>query len=201
MRPFLVIRLLRDRDRAVRNLSVFRIGVGVAYDLAVGQADGTGGVLGRQLRVVGHHDDQPILGDLLEQVHDLDRSLAVQSAGGLVGQEDLRVVDQGPGNGHPLHLAAGELVGLFVGLIAQPYLLQGCLGPAAPLLPGYAGQGQGQLHVGQHGLVGDQVVALEYEADGVVPVGVPIPILKVFGGFAPDEQISGGVVVQTADDV
>ena len=41
---------------------------------------------------------------------------------GLVRQHDIRVIHQRPGNGHPLHLAAGHLIGLFVQLISQPHL-------------------------------------------------------------------------------
>ena len=42
------------------------VGVGVGDDFAVQQAHGAGGVLLRQLGVVCHHDDQPILGDFFQ---------------------------------------------------------------------------------------------------------------------------------------
>ena len=32
------------------------------------------------------------------------------------------------------------------------------------------------------------MVALKYEADGMVPVAVPVPIRKIFGGFAIDDR-------------
>ena len=50
-------------------------------------------------------------------------------------------------------------------------------------------------------LVGDQVVALEHKADGVVAVGVPVPVLVLLGGDAVDDQVAGIVAVQAADDV
>ena len=75
-----------------------------------------------------------------------------------------------------LHLAAGHLGGVLVQLVAQTHFLQCFGGPAAALGTRYAGDGQCQLHVGQHGLVGDEVVALEHEADGVVAVGVPVAV-------------------------
>ncbi len=37
--------------------------------------------------------------------------LGVQVPGGLVGQDEGRVVDQGPGDGHALYLAPGQLIG------------------------------------------------------------------------------------------
>ena len=177
------------------------IGVGVAGDPPVLQADDPGGVLLGQLRVVGDHDDQPVLCHLLEQLHDLHGGLAVQRAGGLVGQQDVRVVDEGPGDGHPLHLAAGHLVGLFVHLVAQPDLFQRFLRPAAALRPGHPCQRQRQLHVGQHRLVGNEVVALEHEAHRVVAVGIPVAVLVLLGGAAVDDEVAAGVAIQPTDDV
>lgn len=49
---------------------------------------------------------------LIEFLQDLADFLApgrVKVAGGFIGQENLRPVDQRAGNGHPLHLAAREL--------------------------------------------------------------------------------------------
>ena len=71
----------------------------------------------------------------------------------------------------------------------------------AALGPGNTGDGKGQLHVGQHGLVGDEVVALEHKADGVVAVGVPVAVGVLFGGDAVDDQIAAVIPVQTADNV
>ena len=176
-------------------------GVGVGADDAVLQLDDAGGVLVGQLRVVGDHDDEAVFGHFLQQLHDLDAGLAVQCAGGLVGQQDVRVVDEGAGDGHPLHLAAGHLGGVLVQLVAQTHFLQCLGGPAAALGTRYAGDGQCQLHVGQHGLVGDEVVALEHKADGVVAVGVPVAVGVLFGGDAVDDEVAAVVPVQTADDV
>ena len=82
---------------------------------------------------------------------------------------------------------------MLVQLVAQTHFLQCFGGPAAAFGTRYAGDGQCQLHVGQHGLVGDEVVALEHKADGVVAVGVPVAVGVLFGGDAVDDQ--------TADDV
>ena len=177
------------------------VGVGVPGDPAVLQGDDAGGVLLGQLGIMGDHDDQPVPGHLLQKLHHLHAGLAVQRAGGLVGQEDVRVVDEGPGDGNALHLAAGHLGGHLVELVAQPHLFQGVHGPAAALLLGHARQGQGKLHVGEHRLMGDQVIALEHEADGVVAVGVPVAVLVVLGGAAVDDEVAAGVAVQAADDV
>ena len=57
--------------------------------------------------------------DAVEQAHDADRGGRVEVAGGLVGQEDQRPVHEGPGDRHPLLLAAGELVREVVDLLGQ----------------------------------------------------------------------------------
>mgnify|MGYP002438288703 CR=1 FL=1 len=75
------------------------------------------------------------------------------------------------------------------------------VGAAAALGPGNTGDGKGQLHVGQHGLVGDEVVALEHKADGVVAVGVPVAVGVLPGGDAVDDKVAAVVAVQAADDV
>ena len=180
---------------------VRRKGVGIRTDDAVLQPDDAGGVLLGQLGVVGDHDHQPVPGHFLQQFHHLDAGLAVQRTGGLVRQQDVGVVHQGAGDGHALHLAAGHLAGVLVQLAAQAHILQRFGRPAAALGLGDAGDGQGQLHIGQHRLVRDEVVALEHKADGVVAVGVPVAVGVLPGGDAVDDKVAAVVAVQAADDV
>jgi len=54
-----------------------------------------------------------------EQVDDGTARFIVEVAGRFVGKEDFRPVDEGTGQGHPLLLAAGELVGVVVEALAQ----------------------------------------------------------------------------------
>ena len=70
------------------------------------------------------HDDEAVIGDLFEKIHDLDGSLGVQGAGGLIGEKDLGVVDKSARDRDTLHLSAGHLVGLFVGLIPKADLFE-----------------------------------------------------------------------------
>ena len=147
------------------------------------------------------HDDQAVVRDLGEQVHDLDAGFGVEGAGGLVGQQDLGIVDQGARDGDALHLAAGQLAGLLVHVIAQAHLLQRGHRAVVAFGARHARQRQRQLHVGQHRLVGDEVVALEHEADAVVAVGVPVLVFILFGGDAIDDEVPRVVVVEAAHDV
>jgi len=105
----------------------------IRTDPAVPQLNDPGGVFLRQLRVVGHHDHKPVLRHFPQQLHNLDAGVAVQSAGRFIGQENIRVVDQRPRDGHALHLSAGHLARLFMELISQPDLCQGVLSAFSPL--------------------------------------------------------------------
>ena len=106
-----------------------------------------------------------------------------------------------PGDRHPLHLSAGKLVGLLVHLFAQPYFGKRLHGSLPPLTPANAGDGQRQFHVGKKRLVGNQVIALKHKTDGVIPVGIPVPVLIFLRGDSIDDQISAVIPVQTADNI
>ena len=61
--------------------------------------------------VRGHDHGGPGPVDAVEHLHDADRGGRVDVAGGLVGQQDHRPVDERAGHRDPLLLAAGQLVG------------------------------------------------------------------------------------------
>ena len=86
----------------------------VGEDLAVADVDDAMSVFG-DVGLVGDEHDGVALGvERVEEGHDLDAGFGVEVAGGLVGEDDGRAVDQGAGDGDALALAAGELVGLVV---------------------------------------------------------------------------------------
>ena len=67
-----------------------------------------------------------------EELHNLFAALGVQIAGGLIGQDQLRLDDQRPGDCRPLHLAARKLRRPVFDPVAQAHLFNG-----PPDLPGY----------------------------------------------------------------
>ena len=115
--------------------------------------------------------------EAVENFQHLPAGLGVQGAGGLVGHDDGGPGGDGPGDGHPLLLAAGHLRGDVSGPVGHIHPLQGLQGPVVPLAHAHPLVDQGELHVlpGVEG--GDEVVALEDEADllvadvGQLPVG------------------------------
>ena len=148
-----------------------------------------------------HHDDEAVAGHVAQQVHDLHARLGVEGAGGLVGQQDFGVVDEGARDGDALHLATRHLRGLLVDVVGQADASQGIEGALTSFGAGDARQGQGQLDIGQDALVRDQVVGLEDEPDAVVSVRVPVARLVILRGDAVDHEVAALEAVQASDDV
>src|SRR5215471_717333 len=152
---------------------------------AVGHVEGASSV-GGVVCTVRHLDDGGAFGiETTEQRHDFRRLLGVQVAGGLVGQEQAGLVDDGPGHPHQLLLSARELGGVKVLLSDDPEPVEGVRHPGLDLLPGKAAVPERNLEVLGHRQVVEQVVALEHEAHVApgealaVPAGHPVHPLTV----------------------
>ena len=109
------------------------------------------------------HEGRAVLVELVEQVEDDLFVGFVQVAGGLVGQQQLGVVDEGAGHAHALLLAAGELARQVCGAVGQADAVEG--------LEGFLLVGHRVVVLGDHDVlegrqVADEVELLEDEADG-----------------------------------
>ena len=90
----------------------------------------------------------------------------VEIAGGLVGEQDSRRVDQRAGDGDALHLAAGELEGHARGEGLHFDSRRRASGEAAGCR---AGKQQRQLDILDHGERVDELERLKDEADFLAP--------------------------------
>ena len=133
--------------------------------------------------VVGDHNDGPsvVAVESVEDVHDLGAHLGVKVARRLVGQDDFRVADDGPRDGHALTLSAGELRGEVLHAVAQAHPGEHFLGGAAAFLRGDVAVEERQLHVVKHAERGDEVEALEDEAERAVAEGSELLVLHAAG--------------------
>ena len=147
------------------------------------------------------HDDEALPRDLFDEVHDLHAGVGIERARGFVGEQDVGVVDERTRDGDALHLPARELVGLFIELFPEPHPLQRLGGALFALLARDARDGERELHVAEHRLMRDEVVALEDKADAVIAVDVPIAVFEVPRGLALDDEVARGVLIEPADDV
>ena len=94
---------------------------------------------GGDFGVVGDDDDAVVfvVGQILENLHNVTAVFRVQIVGGLVGQDQLTAGGQGSGDGHPLLLTAGEHIRKTPELILfQPHLEQPGLCQGIRFLPG-----------------------------------------------------------------
>src|SRR5664280_1629376 len=104
-------------------------------DMAILQVDDPLGVLCHH-RVVRHDDNGgALVMQFQQQLHDLFPGMAVQVAGGFVGDDHDRIGDQGARNRHALLLAARKLLGLVVHAVSQPDLLEHIFGQLLPFFP------------------------------------------------------------------
>ena len=102
--------------------------------------------------------------DALELVLHILPQPQIQGAQRLVQQQDLGLVDQGPGDGHPLLLAAGELGDLSVLKAPEADDVQHLLDPPVDLHGVKLGDAQAEGNVVVDVQMGEEGVALE---DGV----------------------------------
>ena len=182
-------------------LGTLLVGMGIADDLAVGKFHDPVRILPGKLRVVGHHDDQLILCHIPDQIHDLYTGCSIQCSGGLITQQDLRVVGKRSGDGYTLHLSAGKLVGLFVEMILQTHLFQHLQSTLVFFCLGYAAERHTQFHVCHDGQMRNQIIALKDKSDGIVPICVPIPVGKIRGFLPLYDELSGIIAIQSPDDI
>ena len=81
-----------------------------------------------------HEDGHALVAEAAEYLHNLVARLGILRAGRLVRQQQLGISHDGPGDGHPLALSAGKLVGKEVNPLPQSHGFQRFLRPCPPLL-------------------------------------------------------------------
>ena len=93
----------------------------LTFDSSGGQVNDPVGLGGNGLIVRNHHYSQVLLPvQVAEDSDDFLAGLLVEVAGGLVGQQQPGLGDQGPGDGRPLHLAPGKLARPMLQTMPQP---------------------------------------------------------------------------------
>src|ERR1700744_4294805 len=161
------VRLAVDTARLVADhLAVFE------FDDALAHGVDDGGI------VRGHDDGGAGPVDPVQDLHDADRRGRVDVSGRLVGQQDHRPVDEGPGHGDPLLLATGQLVGHPVVLALQADQVDDLGHDLADEPPRLADDLQREGHVLVDVLVRQEPEVLEHTADAApehrhAPVGQP----------------------------
>ena len=127
--------------------------------------------------------------------------LRIQRTAGLVGKDNIGLIDKGTGNGHTLLLASGKLVGLMVGTVGKFHELEQLQGT----LTGLALTGTG-YHGGYHDILecrelGQQLMELEDEADVLVTELAKLGAAEAEDILPPDENLSAIGLIQRAHNL
>ncbi len=110
----------------------------------------------------------PCIMDLAEKCQDLPASPAVESAGGFVREDQVRVANKRAGDGNPLLLAARHIRRDGIAPVRQADLFQRRNCALAPFGPPDATIEQGQFNIPEGGAPGQQVVGLKDISDMAV---------------------------------
>ena len=114
---------------------------------------------------VGHHNNRSTLFiQFCQQIHHLSSVLGVQVTGRLIGEDYLRIADNGAGNGYTLLLTAGKLLREVFGTVADVHPLQNILYHAFALTCLHAEVRKGKFHILVDVQFVYQVEALEHES-------------------------------------
>ena len=167
-------------------------------DFHYDDAPGAGG----DFIAVGDEDDGFAVGvELVEEVEDFEAGLGIEVAGGFVGEDEERVVDEGAGDGDALLLAAGELLGAVVEAMAEAdELREGdavfvAVGEIAALVK------ERDVDVLDDRELVDEVVGLEDEAERAAAEGGELVVVHGGDVLAAEKIFAGGGAVEAAEDV
>ena len=139
--------------------------------------------------------------ELVEQRHDLLRRGRVEVAGGLVGEQDRRTVDQRARDGDALALPARELVGMVAHAVLEADALERLGGAPAALGARHPRVDHRQLDVLERGGARQQMEGLEHEPDLAVADAGELVLRGVLDRLLVEAIGAGAGRVEAADQV
>lgn len=130
--------------------------------------------------------------DLIEHI---DRVGVIQVADRLVAEQDPGMSCYRAGDGNPLALTPRERTGKSVGPVLKSDGFDRIRNVAGSVERGPSLMDQANLDVVEDGPVLEQVIALEYEAEGIGPGPRSVSIRPAtrIGALEPDDSVGGGV--------
>ena len=173
----------------------------VVFDLAVADVDGAIGVRGHVGLVRDDDDGVARLVEPLEDAHDLDAGLRIEIAGGLVGEQNRRIVHEGAGDGHALALPAGELVRAVIDARPELHLVERRARAHVAILGRNARVHERQLDVAQRRRARQQVERLKDEADLFIPDARELVVVHLAHLLAVQEIRAFAGRVEAPDEI
>lgn len=135
-----------------------------------------------------------------QQIGNFVPCLAIEVAGGLIGEQNSRTPVKGPGQRHPLLLAAGELRRQMVQAFAKPQLFKQRAGIPLTFTVAGAAQQRRQLDVLQGVERWDQHKRLKNKANVLRPQCRPRLFIHPVQRFAQHRYFTAAAIVQARED-
>jgi acyl-CoA thioesterase-1 len=136
------------------------------------------------------HGGTAMRGGTDEQVDDVGTGRRVEGAGGFVGEDGLRLADQGSRDRDALRLTTGQLTRSPTGLGGQADLREHHPGPTDGLAPVHTVDHQRQCDVLVGGQFGEQLVVLENEAEPATPQDRPAGVVQLIDPLAGQPDLA-----------
>ena len=137
----------------------------------------------------------------METLEDCLGCARVEIAGGLIRQQQARLVGQGSGHGHPLLLAAGKLGGLMVQTLGETKLAEKRARPFAALASVSPGDQGRQSDILQSAKFRQQVMELVDEPDRLKTNAGALAIIQRATILASNDNDPGGGMFEETRDV
>lgn len=139
--------------------------------------------------------------ELEEQVRDGLGGGGVETAGGLITEQQSRAVDQGSRNGHSLSLAAREFCRSMLEAMRQTYSLQQVLTPGGGVIVTNGKRHGRQKDILEHRILGQKMRILKNEADRRVAKSSQLTLVQARGVDSMDVDRSRRCGIEGAHDM
>jgi hypothetical protein len=157
----------------------------------------------RQAAVVGHHQDRfALLGEVVKNGENGFSGARIQVAGGLIGDDNRRVVCQGAGDRCALLLPSGNRRRKLVGVVFQPdhpQQIHGALFALARIVN--VAEIHGQHDIFQQGQRGQQLEELKNYPQVAAAPDRHFPFAEIMNACFPNADRTGGGVVDAGNHV
>src|SRR6266568_1106227 len=173
----------------------------ISFDLAVAEVNRPAG-MARDGFVVRHQDDGlALFVEVVENLENLDAGTGIEVAGGLVGQDDERLIDERSRDGDALLLAAGEFEGFVVQAMAQAHPLGNLRRQGAAFRLRAALVIERHLDVLDDGQLLDEIVGLENKTNARPANGGQGVVIQLGHIITAEQKTTAARTVQTAEEV
>ena len=152
----------------------------IARYLAIQHSYNSSRILFGKLGIVRNHNDQTILGNALEYLHNLNTGFGIKRTRRLICKNNIGIVHKSACDCHSLHLSARHFGGLFIQLRSESNLFKCFLRTLSALGLGNTRKRQRKLYVLQYRLMWNQIIALKDKSYRMISISIPISVLKFF---------------------